>query len=326
MNELGAAAEVSKRTAYQHFTGKDELVAEYLRRFDPAVLSDVFDRTDLTPREGLLAALDIPTTTPRCPHIGAAVELHDPQHPASRYASDYRKAVAARRADTARGAGATDPEQLGEQLALLIDGAAARTWVLDADAFPTLSPSPPSSSTTLSPPWRATTADGKKGRVDLALRPGWGADRSESRGPGQAGVQGPVDHGVDRPARLSVGISGVDTHDSPALIPPVKGIPPIRRRRGPRRRRPRTLHADNGYDNSHLRRRLSSRGIRHRIARRGIESSTHLGRPRPTMEHTMSRLAGCRRLHRRHERKADRFLACTGTPGPHLPPQAGQPR
>ncbi|MGW3883380.1 TetR family transcriptional regulator, partial [Streptomyces sp. NPDC005055] len=30
-----------------------------------------------------------------------------------------------------------DPERLGEQLALLIDGAAARTRVLNADAFPT---------------------------------------------------------------------------------------------------------------------------------------------------------------------------------------------
>ncbi|SCF83202.1 transcriptional regulator, TetR family [Streptomyces sp. DconLS] len=137
MNELCAAAEVSKRTAYQHFTGKDELVAEYLRRFDPSVLSGVFDRTDLTPRERLLAAFDIPPPPPSCPYIGAAVELHDPQHPASRYASEYKKAVAARLADTAREAGAADPERLGEQLALLIDGAAARTRVLDTDAFPT---------------------------------------------------------------------------------------------------------------------------------------------------------------------------------------------
>lgn len=65
------------------------------------------------------------------------MELHDPQHPASQCARDYKKAVAARLADTAREAGAADPEQLGEQLALLIDGAAARTRVLDADAFPT---------------------------------------------------------------------------------------------------------------------------------------------------------------------------------------------
>jgi AcrR family transcriptional regulator len=137
MDQLCAAAEVSKRTAYQHFASKDELVAEYLRRFDPSVLSGVFDRDDLTPREQLLAVFDIPPTTPLCPYIAAAVELHDPQHPASRYAREYKQAVAARLTDAARRAGAADPEQLGEQHALLIDGAAARTRVLDADAFPT---------------------------------------------------------------------------------------------------------------------------------------------------------------------------------------------
>ena len=38
VDQLCAAAAVSKRTAYQHFASKDELVAEYLRRFDPDVL------------------------------------------------------------------------------------------------------------------------------------------------------------------------------------------------------------------------------------------------------------------------------------------------
>ena len=95
----------------------------------------MFDRTDLTPANGS-AAFDVPPTTPLCPYIAAAVELHDPRHPASQYARDYKKAVAARLADTAREAGAADPDQLGEQLALLIDGAAARTRVLNADAFP----------------------------------------------------------------------------------------------------------------------------------------------------------------------------------------------
>src|ERR1700760_1170116 len=47
MDQLCALAEVSKRALYQHFTGKDELVAECLRRFDPGVLPEVFDRTDL---------------------------------------------------------------------------------------------------------------------------------------------------------------------------------------------------------------------------------------------------------------------------------------
>ncbi|MDH6523382.1 transposase [Streptomyces sp. SAI-135] len=92
----------------------------------------------------------------------------------------------------------------------------------------------------------------------------------------------------------------------------MKGIPPIRSRRGRRRRRPAKLHADKGYDYDHLRRWLRGRGIRHRIARKGIEFSNRLGRHRWTIERTMSWLAGCRRLHRRYERKAEHFLAFTG--------------
>jgi AcrR family transcriptional regulator len=137
MDQLCAVAEVSKRTAYQHFAGKDELVAEYLRRFDPEVMPGVFDRTDLTPRERLLAAFAMPGSTPLCPYIGATVELHDPKHPASQYAREYKIAIAARLTETAREAGATNPEQLGEQLALLIDGASARTRVLNSDSWPT---------------------------------------------------------------------------------------------------------------------------------------------------------------------------------------------
>jgi AcrR family transcriptional regulator len=135
MDQLCAAAGVSKRTLYQHFTGKDELIAEHLRRFDPDVLPEVFDRAHLSPRERLLAVFDI--HSPLCPFIAAAVEIQDTGHPARVYARDYKKAFAARLTEAAREAGATDPEQLGEQLALLLDGASARSRVLDADAFAT---------------------------------------------------------------------------------------------------------------------------------------------------------------------------------------------
>ncbi|HVX42866.1 MAG TPA: TetR/AcrR family transcriptional regulator [Mycobacteriales bacterium] len=143
MDQLCAAAQVSKRTAYQHFTGKDDLVAEYLRRFDSDVMPGVFDRTDLTPRERLLAAFEAPTNateddiTPLCPFIAAAVEIPDPHHPARQRVHEYKKAVAARLADTAREAGATDPDELGEQLALLLDGASARNRALNTETFPT---------------------------------------------------------------------------------------------------------------------------------------------------------------------------------------------
>ncbi|GGN49342.1 hypothetical protein GCM10012285_37370 [Streptomyces kronopolitis] len=65
-------------------------------------------------------------------------------------------------------------------------------------------------------------------------------------------------------------------------------------------------------DYDHLRRWLSSRGIRHRIARKGVEPSTRLGRRRWVVERTAYWLAGCRRLHRRYERKPEHFLAFVG--------------
>src|SRR6201992_4311105 len=135
LDQLCAAAQVSKRTFYQHFAGKDELIAEHLRRFDPDILPEVFDRTDLTPRERLLAAFDI--HGPLCPFIAAAVEINDPDHPARVQACEYKKAFAARLTDTAREAGAPDPEQLGEQLALLLDGASGANRFLNAESFAT---------------------------------------------------------------------------------------------------------------------------------------------------------------------------------------------
>ncbi len=142
MDQLCAVAQVSKRTAYQHFGSKDELIAEYLRRLDPDTMPEVFERSDLTPRERLLAFFDKPRAfthdlTPLCPFIAAAVEIADPEHPARVRARGYKESVAARLTETAREAGAADPELLGEQLALLVDGASARTRTLGVDATPT---------------------------------------------------------------------------------------------------------------------------------------------------------------------------------------------
>ena len=135
VDQLCAVAGVSKRTLYQHFAGKDELIAEYLRRFDPDVLPEVFDRADLAPRGRLLAVFDI--HSPLCPFLRTSVELQDPGHAARVLARDYKMAFAGRLTETAREAGATDPEQLGEQLALLLDGASARSRVLNTEAFTT---------------------------------------------------------------------------------------------------------------------------------------------------------------------------------------------
>src|ERR1700735_825278 len=89
LDQLCAVAQVSKRTFYQHFNGKDELISEHLRRFDPDILPEVFYRTDLTPRERLPSAFDI--QAPLCPFIAAAVEIQDPGHPARVLAGDYKR-------------------------------------------------------------------------------------------------------------------------------------------------------------------------------------------------------------------------------------------
>ena len=47
---------------------------------------------------------------------------------------------------------------------------------------------------------------------------------------------------------LVVGVTAANTHDSVMFVPLLDGIPAIRSRRGPRRRRPAKLHADKGYD------------------------------------------------------------------------------
>nr|WP_093841734.1 IS5 family transposase [Streptomyces aidingensis] len=111
---------------------------------------------------------------------------------------------------------------------------------------------------------------------------------------------------------LALGVSGANVHDTHALRPLVRGIPPIRSRRGPRRRRPDKLRADKAYHSAGHRRWLRSRCIAARIARPGIESGERLGRHRWRIERTISWLFGYRRLTVRYERKGQHFLAFLG--------------
>lgn len=141
MDILSAQAQVSKRTIYQHFGSKDEVVAECLRTQDLQSEPGVFARTDLAPREHILAAFEpSPTSsgdaTPMCPFIRAAVEIADPEHPAREVVRAYKLSVAQHFSELARMAGAHDPDLLGQQLALLLDGASIRTRALGIEMLP----------------------------------------------------------------------------------------------------------------------------------------------------------------------------------------------
>lgn len=108
---------------------------------------------------------------------------------------------------------------------------------------------------------------------------------------------------------LAVAVSGANTHDSQALKALIRGIPAVRSRRGPRRRRPGKLRADKAYFSVDHLVWLRERGIVPRIARPGIESNERLGRHRWKIERSIAWLFGYRRLTVRYERKGSHFLA-----------------
>jgi AcrR family transcriptional regulator len=145
MNDLYVEARVSKRTLYQHFAGKDELVLAVLAAArERGGGASVLARGELAPRARLLelftALAELPRPLRGDPFVQAAVEFPDPSHPAHRAAAEHGRWLQQRLTDLARAAGARDPEQVGRRLALLYDGAAIHAFIEDdpagtADAY-----------------------------------------------------------------------------------------------------------------------------------------------------------------------------------------------
>src|SRR5690349_15839133 len=149
----------------------------------------------------------------------------------------------------------------------------------------------------------ATAAPGRSGRTRRPRRGGLDlGDRGRRLRPcekrGSLTGRNPVDRGKKgsklhvlsdaQGLPLALGVSGANVHDSQALLPLVLGIPAIRSRRGPRRRRPGRLRADKAYHSAERLKWLRERGIVPRIARPGIESSERLGRYRWKIERSIS--------------------------------------
>jgi hypothetical protein len=86
-------------------------------------------------------------------------------------------------------------------------------------------------------------------------------------------------------------------------------VPPSRTPSGRRRTRPAAVHADKAYDTATNRAWLRRRGIRPRIARRGVESPVRPGRHRWRIERALSWLSCFRRLQVRWDRDAGRWFA-----------------
>jgi AcrR family transcriptional regulator len=128
---ISKEAGVSKRTLYQYFGSKEQLVAESLSVAGASILSQYIPvgMADRSPREAILAAFEgldgwsASAEFRGCPFINTATELPDPQHPARQVAREFKLQLREYFASQARRGGAPDPQRLADQLIVVFDGA-----------------------------------------------------------------------------------------------------------------------------------------------------------------------------------------------------------
>ncbi|MEV7890614.1 TetR/AcrR family transcriptional regulator [Streptomyces sp. NPDC002817] len=134
---LCKAAGVSKRSLYQLFASKDELLAVSLGERASAFAAGLLPAADggRSPRERILHVfeqLEEQAGAPDfqgCRYLAAQIELKDQSHPASQVAHEVKENLTAFfRAEAERG-GASHPDLLARQLSLVFDGASARAGI-----------------------------------------------------------------------------------------------------------------------------------------------------------------------------------------------------
>ncbi|MFI5729898.1 TetR/AcrR family transcriptional regulator [Kribbella sp. NPDC051587] len=136
VDALCKAAGVSKKSMYQLFRSKDELIAESLASRGPGYqtlltpgpddrsprerILDVFERQDDVVAHGNFLG---------CPYVGTAVELKNPEHPGSVVARHFKQQLTDFFHRELVKAGAEDPGTLAIQLTIAFDGASVRSVI-----------------------------------------------------------------------------------------------------------------------------------------------------------------------------------------------------
>ncbi|MDH6517658.1 AcrR family transcriptional regulator [Streptomyces sp. SAI-208] len=136
VDALCKAAGVSKRSMYQLFESKDELLAASLEEQAASYAATLLPAADdRSPRERILhvfqqveAQADAPDFQ-GCRYLAVQIELKDPDHPASRVAHQVKASLTAFFRAEAEQGGASDPDLLARQLSLVFDGISARAGI-----------------------------------------------------------------------------------------------------------------------------------------------------------------------------------------------------
>jgi len=149
------------------------------------------------------------------------------------------------------------------------------------------------------------------GRIDWS-RAALDSATLRARGGGEATGPSPVDRRKPgskhftvtdgRGTPLATRTTAANRSDVSELEPTIDEVPPVR---GRPRRRPDEVYADRGFDSKANREALRRRGVRPRIARRGEEHGSGLGKVRWVVERTLSWLHDFGRLRVRKDRSAE---------------------
>jgi AcrR family transcriptional regulator len=130
VDTIAAEVGISKRTLYNYFPSKDDLIVAYLtRRLQPTQASE------LPPVEQILGVFErlersfASVTFRGCPFVNAVAELKEPGHAANRIALAFKEQRCSWFRDLLKQLDVDRPDVLAVQLQILVDGAISATLV-----------------------------------------------------------------------------------------------------------------------------------------------------------------------------------------------------
>jgi AcrR family transcriptional regulator len=130
VDAIAEEAKVSKRTLYNHYPTKDQLVAAYLTaRFKQPPPSDAPARSQILGYFDRLERLFAEGGFRGCPYVNAVTEIGDRKHAAARIALQFKEQRVAWYRTLLERIGVAEPQRLAMQLQLLVEGAISAVMV-----------------------------------------------------------------------------------------------------------------------------------------------------------------------------------------------------